>query len=68
MWWMWICFWKGAGSKFSSFWKHTDEIDLKIIETELEVFVIVNFENGVLEARKVIIEKLGKQKEVVKVE
>ena len=41
---------------------------MKIIETELEVFVIVNFENGVLEARKVIIEKLGKQKEVVKVE
>ena len=43
-------------------------MQLEIIETKLEVFAIVNFENDVLEARKVIIEQLGTQKEVVKVE
>ena len=48
--------------------KHATEKDLEIIETKLEVFAIVNFENDVLEARKVIIEQLGTQKEVVKVE
>ena len=41
---------------------------MEINEIKLEVFAIVNSENDVLEARKTIIERLDKQKEVLKVE
>ena len=48
--------------------KHSNEKVLEINEIKLEVFAIVNSENDVLEARKTIIERLDKQKEVIKVE
>ena len=47
---------------------HNNEKDIEISEIKLEIFAIVNFENDVLQARKDIIEKLCKQKEVEKVD
>ena len=40
---------------------HELEKNLEITEIKLEVFAIVDFENNVLEARKDIIDNLGKQ-------
>ena len=40
---------------------HEFEKNLEITEIKLEVFAIVDFENNVLEARKDIIDNLGKQ-------
>ena len=50
--------------------KHKFEKNLEmkeITEIKLEVFAIVDFENNVLEARKDIIDNLGKQNEVEEV-
>ena len=43
------------------------EKNLEITKIKLEVFAIVDFDNNVLEARKEIIDNLGKQKEVEEV-
>ena len=46
---------------------HELEKNLEITKIKLEVFAIVDFDNNVLEARKEIIDNLGKQKEVEEV-
>ena len=46
---------------------HELEKNLEMTEIKLEVFAFVDFDNNVLEARKDVIENLGKQNEVEEV-